>query len=110
MWESSIYLPAYPRHMTPDADHFVSYTTPRGSVVTLPGLTEEQRDAAVATLTTEPVEAPQTAAETTQCGKCGGQGYWMERRETKTATGGTVVTYVRVNCRPCGGSGQVPKK
>jgi hypothetical protein len=94
-----------------DADHFVTYTTPRGSTVTLPNLTETQRDAAVAALDPGPVltEAAGKPAEKQTCGRCGGAGGWHETVTTKTGSGGTVTTQKWVNCRPCGGSGQVPK-
>lgn len=106
------------------ADNFVSYTTPRrttptgavvgGSTVVLPNLTAEQQAAAVHALERDgqtEAATPQEAAkgETTSCGKCGGAGGWNEPVETKTGGGGTVVTQKWVNCRPCGGSGQVPK-
>lgn len=95
-----------------DADHFVTYTTPRGSSVTLPNLTAEQRDAALAALDPGPALAETAAkepAQTQTCGQCQGAGGWHETVTTKTASGGTVTTQKWVNCRKCGGSGQVPK-
>lgn len=91
--------------MTPDALETVTYTTPGGSRVTLPFLTVEQRDAAVANLSPPepPLTTPVTAAET--CSNCGGAGGWSEKREQKTAGGGTVVVDVWVKCRPCKGNG-----
>jgi len=97
--------------MTPDApDHFVSYETSRGSTVVLTGLTEAQRDEAAAALTPDPPAVrPVTAAGTKACGQCSGAGGWYESVTVKTGSGGTVTTQKWVNCRPCGGSGQVSK-
>lgn len=97
--------------MTPDPLETVSYTTLRGSVVTLPFLTVEQRDAAVENLSAPPVE-PLTlpeAAETKACGQCQGNGGWTEQQEQTSANGSVVIVPVWVNCRPCGGTGKVPK-
>lgn len=93
----------------PTGDHFVSYTTPRGSVVVLPFLTEAQRDAAAAAFRTEPVQPQQADGERTTCSRCNGAGGWNETVRVKTPSGGEVVTQKWVNCRQCGGTGQVPK-
>ncbi|MFF0864137.1 hypothetical protein ACFYUV_20430 [Nonomuraea sp. NPDC003560] len=57
----------------------------------------------------DPIPRPVESADTKDCGRCGGQGYWYETVEVTTPSGGTVTTQKRVNCRPCGGTGQVPK-
>lgn len=92
-------------------DHFAELTTPRGSKVVLQGLTEAHA-AAVAAQFAEPDAnrdaATEWAGKTKTCGRCQGAGGWHENVETKTAGGGTVVTKKWVNCRPCGGTGQVP--
>lgn len=93
----------------PDADYHVTYTTPRGSTVVLPFLTKEQRDAAVESLSGGDVTPPEFAGETKTCGQCSGAGGWYETVTVKTPSGGTITTQKWVNCRPCGGTGQVPK-
>ncbi|MFI6318480.1 hypothetical protein ACIBG8_13220 [Nonomuraea sp. NPDC050556] len=94
-----------------EADHFVQYTTPRGSVVVMPNLTAAQRDEIAATFS--PGDTPTPASlegkgESQSCGQCGGAGYWMETVTTVTPSGSEVTTQKRVNCRQCGGTGQVP--
>ncbi len=101
--------------MTPrraDEDHFAAYTTPLGSTVTLPFLTEQQAaEIAEQMAPSVPPARPDAAAgETTTCGQCQGAGGWHEKVEVKTPSGGTVITQKWVNCRPCGGTGQLPKK
>lgn len=95
--------------MTPDALETVTVTTPRGSTVTFPYLTPQQRDAAVANLTPSgdqpPIEPPGPIAAGV-CGQCNGAGGWNEQRKQKTGSGGEVVINVWVNCRPCGGTGK----
>ncbi|WP_326828664.1 hypothetical protein OIE13_22215 [Streptosporangium sp. NBC_01810] len=92
--------------MTPDGLETVTYITPRGSKVTLPFLTVEQRDAAVENLSpAAPPPEPVTAAKGDTCSNCAGAGGYNEQREQKTAGGGTVVVEVWVSCRPCKGNG-----
>lgn len=96
-----------------DRDHFATITTPRGSVVTMPFLTEQQ----AATIAdqygppAEPLPQPVEAAtgEKASCRNCGGKGHWYEPVEVDTPSGGKVTTQKKVNCRPCGGTGEVPK-
>lgn len=93
-------------------DHFAEITTPRGSKVVLQGLTEAHA-ATIAAQFAEPNVGhdegmTEWAGNTKTCERCQGAGGWNERVETKTAGGGTVVTQRWVNCRPCGGTGQVP--
>lgn len=92
-------------------DHFAAITTPYGSVVTLTGLTEQEagtiaRDAA----SDRPVARPERASDggTRLCTNCQGKGGWMERVETQSAGGSTVVTEKWVRCRLCKGNGAVP--
>ncbi|MGW4426589.1 hypothetical protein [Streptosporangium sp. NPDC004631] len=92
--------------MTSDAVEIVTYTTPAGSVVSLPFLTPEQRDAAVENLSPDHSGGPEAAEKGATCTQCQGAGGWNERREQKTSKGGTVVVTVWVNCRPCGGTGK----
>jgi hypothetical protein len=97
--------------MDPSHDHYASITTLRGSVVTIPNLTEEQA-AGVAARYGPPAERvpPAEASESTkQCGRCSGAGGWNEPVEVETGSGGKVVTQKWVNCRSCGGTGRVPK-
>jgi hypothetical protein len=92
-------------------DHFASITTLRGSVVTIPNLTEEQA-AEVAARYGPPVEytpPAEASDDTQQCDRCDGAGGWNEPVEVETGSGGKVVTQKWVNCRPCGSSGRVPK-
>ena len=92
-------------------DHFADITTPRGSRVYLSNLTEAQAAAVAAQFAPEEVQAPAGwMGKTKTCGQCQGAGGWEETVETKTGSGGTVVTKKRVSCRPCGGTGQVPDK
>lgn len=93
------------------ADHFAQITTPRGSVAILHGLTEQEaatiaRDAA----SDRPVARPERASDggTRLCTNCGGKGGYLEKVETTTAGGSTVVTERWVRCRPCKGNGTVP--
>lgn len=96
-----------------ERDHFASITTPGGSVVTVSFLTEQQA-AGIADQYGPPAEPlpprTETAGDTQDCTQCGGQGYWYETVEVETPSGGKVTTQKRVNCRPCRGTGQVPKK
>jgi hypothetical protein len=96
-----------------ERDHFATITTPAGSVVTVPFLTEQQAEKVAEQYgpPAEPLPQPVEAAkgETESCGNCGGNGYWYESVEVETPSGGKVVTNRRVNCRPCGGTGKVPK-
>ncbi|MEU4410787.1 hypothetical protein AB0F88_40305 [Streptosporangium sp. NPDC023963] len=91
--------------MTPDGLETITYTTPRGSKVTLPFLTVEQRDAAVENLSPAPLPPESVTAGKETCSNCGGAGGYNEKKEQKTASGGTVVVEVWVSCRPCKGSG-----
>lgn len=111
MTSPTISDPAYPPRVTPDAEHYVSHTTLRGSVITITGLTEKQAADATSALTSDrPVARPEAGTETQTCSRCQGAGGWMETVVVKTSSGGTVTTQKWVNCRPCGGTGQVPKK
>jgi hypothetical protein len=97
--------------MDPNRDHFAAITTPRGSVVSLPFLTQEEA-AEVADQfepPAEPVTPIEAGKETQQCSRCNGAGGWNEEVRTKTGKGGEVVTQKWVNCRPCGGTGRVSK-
>lgn len=92
-------------------DHFAEIITPRGSRVFLQNLTEGHA-AAIAAQFAEPEvsrseSVTEWAEETKTCERCQGAGGWHENVETKTSGGGTVVTKKWVNCRPCGGTGQV---
>lgn len=105
--------PAYREPMDPtERDHSATITTPGGSVVHLPFLTEQQA-ADVAQQygpPTEPLPARVEAAGDKQdCGRCDGNGHWYETVEVTTPSGGTVTTQKRVNCRQCGGTGKLPK-
>lgn len=104
----------YGRGMDPtERDHFATITTPSGSVVSMPFLTEQQA-ADIADQYGPPVQPlpPRTEAanDTQPCRRCDGNGYWYETVEVETPSGGKVTTQKRVNCRPCGGTGQVPKR
>ncbi len=90
-------------------DYFVTYTTPRGSVITLPFLSEQQKNAVVAALHPGPARELTTRDNET-CNQCQGAGGWHEVVEFKTSSGATVTTRKWVNCRRCGGTGQTPKK
>lgn len=90
-------------------DHFVTYTTPRGSVITVPFLTEQQRNAVIAALHPGP-EGGLTGVDSETCNRCQGVGGWHEVVEFKTSTGATVVTRKWVNCHQCGGTGETPKR
>ncbi|MEV5411032.1 hypothetical protein AB0K60_19580 [Thermopolyspora sp. NPDC052614] len=91
-------------------DHFAAITTPRGSVVTLTGLTPDEA-AAVASQAASDRPAVRAEGEgTTKCDNCGGKGGWLEKVETKTPSGSTVVTERWVQCRPCKGMGTVPAR
>jgi hypothetical protein len=94
-----------------DRDHFAILTTLRGSVVSLPNLTEDQADAVAAQYgpPAERVPPAEASESTKQCGRCSGAGGWNEPVEVETGSGGKVVTQKWVNCRPCGGTGRVPK-
>ncbi|MFF0867611.1 hypothetical protein ACFYUV_38020 [Nonomuraea sp. NPDC003560] len=98
--------------LDPERDRFASIITPAGSVVTLPFLTEQQAQGVAAQYGPLAESLPrhvQGAAEEKDCSRCQGQGSWEETVEVKTPSGGTVTTRRRVNCRPCGGTGKVPK-
>lgn len=82
----------------------LTLTTPRGSKVSLPGLSPAQADAVEAALRSD-TSAVVEAAKGDPCDSCGGKGGWTEKVETKTKGGGTVVTDKWVNCRPCNGTG-----
>lgn len=102
------------RAMDPtERDRFAAITTPAGSVVYFPFLTEQQADDIAAQYgpPAEPIPPRTEAAGDTQdCSNCDGQGYWYETVEVDTPSGGKVTTQKRVNCRPCRGSGKVPKR
>lgn len=89
-------------------DHFASITTPKGSVVTIPGLTEEQADDIAAQYgpIAEPVAPVESSGDEERCGRCSGAGGWFEEVKVTTPSGGEVVTRKWVNCRPCGGTGK----
>lgn len=72
----------------------LTLTTPRGSKVSLPGLSPAQADAVEAALRSDTPAVVEAA-----------KGGWTEKVETKTKGGGTVVTDKWVNCRPCNGTG-----
>lgn len=94
--------------MTPaDRDHYARITTLRGSVVTIPNLTEQQAQAIADQH--GPAERPALTADKkkTTCSRCQGAGGWEEEVRTKSSGGSEVVTKKWVNCRPCGGTGQV---
>jgi ribosomal protein L34E len=92
------------------ADHFAQITTPRGSVAILHGLTEQEAATVARAATSDrPVERAQGEG-TTQCGNCAGKGGWMEKVETKTPSGTTVITERWVPCRPCKGMGTLPAR
>lgn len=87
-----------------DTDHFARIVSPRGSVVTIPYLSEEQAADVAAQYgpVAEPV-APSAASEDEGvCGSCNGAGGWFEEVKVKTPSGGEVVTQKWVNCRACG--------
>lgn len=95
-----------------ERDHFATITTPAGSVVHIPNLTETEADAIARQIGPPPRPLPRPDASATDqkdCGKCGGDGYWYEEVETETPSGSKVTTKKRVNCRPCGGTGKLPK-
>jgi hypothetical protein len=96
-----------------DNDHFAQIVSPRGSVVSMPFLTAAEAEGIAEQYgpPAEPLPRPEQAASKDQqdCGRCGGQGYWYETVEVETKSGGKVTTQKRVNCRPCGGTGRVPK-
>jgi hypothetical protein len=110
-WESN---PRHQRrHIVPErGSHVVGIPTASGGKVILPFLTEQQAAdarAGFADIAAAAQEAAvQWAGKTKTCTNCGGAGGYNERRETKSASGGTVVTTVWVPCRPCKSSGQVP--
>jgi hypothetical protein len=91
-------------------DHFASITTLRGSVVTVPFLTEEQASGVAAQYgpPAERVPLAEASDATRQCGRCSGAGGWAENVEVDTPSGGKIATQRWVNCRPCGGTGRVP--
>ena len=96
-----------------DRDHFARIVTPHGSVVEIRNLTEGQAAHIEGQFAGEvdtplPV-SPDELAETATCGRCQGAGGWNEPVEVTTPSGGKVVTQKWVNCRPCGGTGRVPK-
>lgn len=93
-----------------ERDHFATITTPRGSVVHFPFLTEEQAQDIADQYGPTAEPAPQVVVgEKRTCSRCHGAGGWNENVTVKTPSGGEVVTQKWVNCRPCGGTGQVPK-
>ncbi|SDH81841.1 hypothetical protein SAMN05421505_12387 [Sinosporangium album] len=82
-----------------------------GTKVALPFLTREQADAVhadFADMRAMLPEAPRTSPENGPCDLCDGTGGWTERRESRSASGSTVVTNVNVPCLLCAGSGQMP--
>ncbi|MET8985782.1 hypothetical protein ABZW49_10075 [Nonomuraea wenchangensis] len=95
-----------------DRDHFATLTTPSGSVVHFPNLTGPQADG-IAEQYGPPAEPlplrTESAGDVQQCKRCQGQGYWYETVEVTSPEGSKVTTQKRVNCRPCGGTGQIPK-
>jgi hypothetical protein len=98
--------------MDTERDHFASITTPSGSVVTFPFLTGPQADDIAHQYgpPAEPIPRPDAAAaEEQDCRKCDGQGYWYETVTVTSPEGSKVITQKRVNCRPCGGTGKIPK-
>ncbi|MGP3917710.1 hypothetical protein [Nonomuraea sp. 10N515B] len=97
-----------------ERDHFATITTPRGSTVHFPFLTQDEaRDIAEQYgPTADPAPKIDAAKEETPkqlCGQCRGAGGWYEDVKVKTPSGGEVVTRKWVGCRPCGGSGRLPK-
>lgn len=91
-------------------DHFAAITTPRGSVVTLTGLTQDEA-ATIARNAASDRPAERAEGEgATQCGNCQGKGGWTEKVETTTPSGTTVVTEKWVSCRPCKGMGTIPAR
>ncbi|MEU6785905.1 hypothetical protein ABZ912_42520 [Nonomuraea angiospora] len=97
--------------MDTSRDHFAAITTPAGSVVVVPFLTEQQAADVAAQYgpPTEPLPPRVEAAEGQKdCVPCEGKGHWYEKVETTTPSGATVVTQKRVNCRPCRGTGKLP--
>ena len=99
--------------MDTSRDHFAAITTPAGSVISFPFLTEQEADTVAEQYgpPAEPLPRPDEAAkgETQQCSRCNGAGHWYETVEVETPSGGKVSTQKRVNCRACGGTGRVPK-
>lgn len=94
------------------ADHYAQIVTPRGSTVVFPNLDEQDAERIAAEYgppSEFPVAHPVEAAEKRPCGRCGGAGGWEETVETTSKSGSKVVTKKWVNCRPCGGTGSVPK-
>lgn len=95
-----------------ERDHFATITTPSGSVVHFPNLTEREAGR-VAEQYGPPAEPlpprTETADDKQPCGRCQGQGYWYEPVEVTSPEGSKVTTQRRVNCRPCGGTGRIPK-
>jgi len=95
-----------------ERDHFATITTPAGSVVHLPFLTGQEAQA-VADQYGPPADPLPTreeaGADKQPCKRCDGNGYWYETVEVDTPSGGKVTTQKRVNCRACGGTGQIPK-
>lgn len=101
--------PSTVRGMT--ADHYAQITTPRGSTVVFPDLTTQQATD-IAEQYGSPSEFPKpltASSEKTTCERCDGAGGWEETVETKSKHGSTVITMKWVNCRPCGGTGRLPK-
>ncbi|MER7063910.1 hypothetical protein [Streptomyces albidoflavus] len=96
----------------PERDYHATITTPRGSVVVMPFLTEQEADDVARQYgpTSEPPAVQEAAkGEKQSCSRCGGSGGWNEEVRTTTPSGSVVVTKKWVNCRQCGGTGQVPK-
>lgn len=84
---------------------FARITSAKGSVVTIPFLTDEQADDVAAQYGPVAEPVPPSAASDDQeesCRQCGGQGGWYEDVKVTTPSGGEVVTKKWVNCRPCG--------
>jgi hypothetical protein len=99
--------------MDTSRDHFAAFTTPSGSAVVVPFLTESQAADVAAQYgpPAEPIPLQGAAAEEDQdCQRCDGNGYWYEPVEVTTPNGSTITTQKRVNCRLCGGTGRVSKK
>lgn len=95
-----------------ERDHFATITTPAGSVVNFPFLTAQEADGIAQQYgpPTGPLPPRVEAAKDQQsCGRCDGNGYWYEDVEVETPSGGKVTTQKRVNCRTCGGTGELPK-
>ncbi|MFD9950794.1 hypothetical protein ACFWYW_58530 [Nonomuraea sp. NPDC059023] len=105
-WQNAIHPPTVGHMDLTGRDHHATITTPRGSKVVMPFLTEEEA-ADIAEQYGPPSELPQpqTAAKGDPCGQCGGAGGWETTVETKSKDGSVVITKKWVNCRPCGGTG-----